>query len=101
MAHLVSRAKGYVALKGTVQVLALLCSELGVRVFTKQIQELCRAATQEADPERLLSLVDQLNKALANASDAPPEEASNDATGENEPGRKSTVVGNNSRNDFA
>ena len=62
-------------------------SELRFQMLNKEIQELCFAATHEADPEKLLSLVDQLNKALANASETRSDGTSQDARVRNEPGR--------------
>ena len=73
MAYLVSSTKAYLALKGTVQVLPATLFWIGVHVFSKEIQELCHAATQESDSEKLLSIVDQLNKALANDANQPQE----------------------------
>jgi hypothetical protein len=41
--------------------------------LSKHIEELCQAVSQEADGEKLLSLVDELNKELEHASEARPQ----------------------------
>ena len=42
--------------------------------LSKHIEELCQAASQEADGEKLLSLVEELNKELEHASETLPKE---------------------------
>lgn len=42
--------------------------------LSKHIQELCHAVSQEPDGQRLLSLVDELNKELEHASESRPED---------------------------
>ncbi len=37
--------------------------------LNKQIEDLCQAVSQESDGEKLLSLVDELNKELEHASE--------------------------------
>ncbi len=44
--------------------------------FSKRIEQLCDAVSKEADGEKLLGLVDQLNKELEHASQSPVADAS-------------------------
>jgi hypothetical protein len=42
--------------------------------FTKHIEELCLAVSREQDPQKLLSLVDELNKELDRTTEALPKD---------------------------
>jgi len=44
--------------------------------FTKHIEELCLAVSREQDPQKLLSLVDELNKELDRTTEALPDGSS-------------------------
>ncbi len=43
--------------------------------LNKHIEDLCHAVSQESDGEKLLSLVDELNKELEHASETPAKDA--------------------------
>ena len=42
--------------------------------LSKHIEELCQAVSQESDGQRLLSLVDELNKELEHAAESRPQD---------------------------
>ncbi len=44
--------------------------------LSKHIEELCQAVSKESDGEKLLSLVDELNRELEHASETPAKDKS-------------------------